>query len=117
MRRSKSSAIRSPQDRDREPLTINHRERLWDRRSEIATAPIGIFPPKKLEASPPADVPPWSQKPSSDKMRIHTQLHNRHHFPHNRDMRETGERHSTRVHLDDDADTTAHHRRLATPPV
>jgi hypothetical protein len=36
-------------------------------------------------------------------MRIHTQLHNRHHFPHNRDMRETGERHSTRVHLDDDA--------------
>jgi hypothetical protein len=53
-------------ERDREPLTINHRERLWERRSEIATAPIGIFPQKKLEASPPADVPPWSQKPSSD---------------------------------------------------
>jgi hypothetical protein len=32
-------------------------------------------------------------------MRIHTQLHNRHHFPHNRDIRETGERHSTRVDL------------------
>jgi hypothetical protein len=52
MRRSKSSAIRSPQDRDREPLTINHRERLWDRRSEIATAPIGIFPPKKIGSEP-----------------------------------------------------------------
>jgi len=56
---------------------------------------LGFFPQKKLEASPPADVPPWSQKPSGDKTRIHTQLHNRHHFPHNRDMRETGERHST----------------------
>src|SRR5262249_47749431 len=32
--------------------TIDHRERLWDRRSEIAATPFAIFPPKKnLEAT------------------------------------------------------------------
>jgi hypothetical protein len=29
----------------------DHRERLWDRASAIATAPFAIFPPKKLEVT------------------------------------------------------------------
>jgi hypothetical protein len=38
--------------------TIDHRERLWDRARKIAPRHLRNFPQKKLEASPPADVPP-----------------------------------------------------------
>jgi hypothetical protein len=43
--------------------TIDHRVRLWDPRCEIATRSSAIFS-KKLEASPPADVPPSRRAPS-----------------------------------------------------
>ena len=55
----------SPSNRTFAPPTIDHRECRWDPRSEIATAPFGIFLqknfgffPKKLEASPTVDIPP-----------------------------------------------------------
>jgi hypothetical protein len=52
-----------PSTADIPPPTIDHRERLWDRRSEIATAPFAIFPPKNWKR-PPADVPPSRRAPS-----------------------------------------------------
>jgi hypothetical protein len=52
MRRSKSSAIRSPHDRDREPLTINHRERLWGPAERNRDRTNWDFPPKKIGSEP-----------------------------------------------------------------
>src|SRR5215831_15005193 len=54
--RRRLTRVRAPATPDLRPSNI--RQRLWDRGGEPRPAHLRNFPPKKLEASQPADAPP-----------------------------------------------------------